>query len=91
MEDGQHITLYVKDGCFRCKFVKLSLDKYDVSYEEVKDESIIEEKEYEQLPIMDVDGKEMEYNQILYWMKEHGLYSPSLLWQTKLEEMYGEQ
>ena len=40
---------------------------------------------------MDVDGKEMEYNQILYWMKEHGLYSPSLLWQTKLEEMYDEQ
>lgn len=73
MELGS-ITLYSKDGCIRCDIVKQMLHKHDILFDEVKDESIIEEKEYEQLPMMEVDGKEMEYNQILYWMKERGIY-----------------
>ena len=73
MEFGT-ITLYSKDGCIRCDLVKQMLNKYNVLFDEVKEESIIEEKEYEQLPMMEVDGKEMEYNQILYWMKERGIY-----------------
>lgn len=73
MEFGS-ITLYSKDGCVRCDIVKQMLYKNNVPFNEIKDESIIEEKEYEQLPMMEVDGKEMEYNQILYWMKERGIY-----------------
>jgi glutaredoxin len=68
------VTLYSKDGCIRCDIVKQMLNNHNVLFDEIKDESIIEEKEYEQLPMMEVDGKEMEYNQILYWMKERGIY-----------------
>ena len=73
MEFGT-VTLYSKDGCIRCDLVKQMLNNHDIPFYEVKDESIIEEKEYEQLPMIEVDGKEMEYNQILYWMKERGIY-----------------
>ena len=73
MELGS-VTLYSKDGCIRCDIVKQMLNNHNVLFDEIKDESIIEEKEYEQLPMMEVDGKEMEYNQILYWMKERGIY-----------------
>ena len=73
MEFGS-ITLYSKDGCVRCDIVKQMLYKSNVPFKEIKYEYIIEEKEYEQLPMMEVDGKEMEYNQILYWMKERGIY-----------------
>ena len=73
MEFGA-ITLYSKDGCIRCNLVKQMLNKHGVPFDEVTDEIIIEQKEYEQLPMMEVDGKEMEYIQILYWLKERGLY-----------------
>lgn len=73
MEFGP-ITLYSKYGCFRCDIVKQMLNSHNVPFDEVTDELIIEQKEYEQLPMMEVDGKEMEYIQILYWLKERGLY-----------------
>lgn len=73
MEFGP-ITLYSKYGCIRCDLVKQMLNNHNVPFDEVTDELIIEQKEYEQLPMMEVDGKEMEYIQILYWLKERGLY-----------------
>lgn len=73
MEFGP-ITLYSKHGCIRCDLVKQMLNSHNVPFDEVTDELIIEQKEYEQLPMMEVDGKEMEYIQILYWLKERGLY-----------------
>lgn len=68
------ITLYSKYGCIRCDLVKQMLNNHNVPFDEVTDELIIEQKEYEQLPMMEVDGTEMEYIQILYWLKERGLY-----------------
>lgn len=73
MEFGP-ITLYSKHGCIRCDLVKQMLNNHNVPFDEITDELIIEQKEYEQLPMMEVDGKEMEYIQILYWLKERGLY-----------------
>lgn len=72
---GRNVILYSTD-CFRCNLVKKMLDTHNVSYEEIKDKQIMIEKDFENAPVLEVDGKVIEeYNLILSWLKENGYYS----------------
>lgn len=71
---GRNVILYSTD-CFRCNLVKKMLDTHNVSYKEIKDKQIMIEKDFENVPVLEVDGKIIEeYNMILLWLKENGYY-----------------
>lgn len=73
--DGKNVILY-STGCTRCGLVKKMLDTHNVSYKEIKDKQIMIEKDFENAPVLEVDGKIIEeYNMILLWLKENGYYS----------------
>lgn len=71
---GRQIILYSND-CKRCNLVKRMLDAHQVEYAEIKDQRIIAEKDFESAPVLEIDGKAMEYQAILTWLRENNYYS----------------
>ena len=69
------IILYSMDGCIRCQLVKQILDLHNVQYIKINDMQVFEEKELENFPVLEVDGKIMEYHAILTWLKQNNYYS----------------
>ena len=69
------IILYSMPECIRCQLVKQMLDAHDVSYTEINDRQVFEAKEIENVPVLEVDGKIMEYHAILTWLKQNNYYS----------------
>ena len=51
------------------------LDAHQVEYAEIKDQRIIAEKDFESAPVLEIDGKAMEYQAILTWLRENNYYS----------------
>lgn len=80
---GEKIILYSSLECIRCKLVKQMLDIHNVQYEEITDKEIMIEKEFDELPMMEVDGKMLSYGPILNWLREHNYYS---LWEDDVDE-----
>lgn len=73
--DERNVILYSTD-CIRCKLIKKMLDAHNVSYQEITDKQIMIEKDFENAPVLEVDGKVIEeYNLILSWLKENEYYS----------------
>lgn len=73
----QHIILYSTD-CPRCKLVKQMLDIHHVPYTEIADKQVILDKDFDSVPVMDINGKIMDYSGILTWLKQNNYYS---LWE----------
>ena len=76
---GRQIILY-STGCTRCKLVKQMLDVHHVEYTEITDRQIIEEKDFDSVPVLEADGKCMEYSELLTWLEQNNYYS---LWEDK--------
>ena len=76
------IILY-STNCIRCRLVKQMLDIHNVSYTEINDQQAFEDKELESFPVLEVDGKIMEYSTILTWLKQNNYYS---LWKENSNE-----
>ena len=74
---GRQIVLY-STGCTRCKLVKQMLDVHHVEYTEITDKQAIEEKDFDSVPVLEVDGKCMEYSELLTWLEQNNYYS---LWE----------
>ena len=73
----QHIILYSTD-CPRCKLVKQMLDIHHVPYTEITDKQAILDRDFDSVPMMDVNGKMMDYSGILTWLEQNNYYS---LWE----------
>ena len=54
------MILYSKDDCLRCVMLKTKLALKGIPFVEVKDESIIDSKGIEFLPVLEVDGELLE-------------------------------
>lgn len=73
MED---IILYSSSTCSRCDSIKRMLDVHKVQYKEIKDnKQLMIDKEIEEYPAIEVDGKILTFGPILTWLEEHGWYS----------------
>lgn len=81
----RHIIIYSFSTCRRCGLVKRMLDVHDVQYEEIiDDKQLMEEKEIENVPALEVDGKVIDnYGDVLIWLRENGYYS---LWKDDENE-----
>ena len=61
------ITLY-STHCPRCCVLEKKLQQKNISYEEVNDVEIMKEKGYLTVPILEVDGKSMDFKAANDWI-----------------------
>ena len=71
---GRVIKLYSTD-CVRCNIVKQMLNTHKVKYKEIHSKEAILDMGFDSAPILEVDGKAMEYHDILIWLEDNGYYS----------------
>ena len=50
------IVLYTTKTCPKCGIVKAKLENKKIEYTSINDESVLEEKGYDLLPVLEVDG-----------------------------------
>ena len=78
------IILYSSSECSRCFWIKKMLDIHNVQYQEVKDNKrLMIDKEIEEYPALEVDGKILTYGPLITWLQEKGWYS---LWEDNEDE-----
>jgi len=63
------VTFY-SNNCPRCKILQQKLDEKGVIYEKVSDINIMRQKGFMSAPMLEVDGKIMDYLQAINWVKE---------------------
>lgn len=61
------ITLYTID-CPKCKILEKKLEQAGVEYEVCKDREIIASKEFDLMPVLDVDGRIMGFGEAVKWV-----------------------
>ena len=54
--------------CPRCNVLEEKLQQIEVDYDEVNDTSIIEQKGYLNVPVLEVDGKSMDFKEAVDWI-----------------------
>lgn len=57
-------------GCPLCKRLKKELDAANIQYELNTDEEIINQLNLEYLPVLEVNGKKLEFSDARNWIKE---------------------
>ena len=54
--------------CPRCNVLEKKLQQKNISYEEVNDVEIMKEKGYLSVPVLEVDGKSMDFKEAVDWI-----------------------
>lgn len=63
------VILY-STGCPKCNILKKKLDAKNVKYDIISDTQIMIEKGLNLLPVLEIDGVEMEYKAAVDWVNE---------------------
>ena len=61
------VVLY-STHCPRCNVLEKKLQQKEVDYDEVNDTSIMEQKGYLNVPVLEVDGKSMDFKEAVDWI-----------------------
>ena len=61
------VVLY-STHCPRCNVLEKKLQQKEVDYDEVNDTSIMEQKGYLSVPVLEVDGKSMNFKEAVDWI-----------------------
>lgn len=64
------ITVYTTH-CPRCKILEKTLASRGVDYTAVEDVDTIVAKGFQMVPMMEVDGKVLDYKEAMFWIKEN--------------------
>ena len=63
------VKLY-STGCPKCKIIKTKLDKANIEYEIISDMNIMLNKGFKSVPMLEVDNKVLNFNEIVSWLSE---------------------
>ena len=63
------VKLY-STGCPKCKIIKTKLDKANIEYEIISDMNIMLNKGFKTVPMLEVDNKVLNFNEIVSWLSE---------------------
>ncbi len=61
------VVLY-STHCPKCSVLEKKLKQKNIPYEEVNDVKIMKEKGYLMLPVLEVDGKSMDFKKAVNWV-----------------------
>ena len=64
------IILY-STGCPMCKVLKSKLNIAGVVYEEINDQETMIQKGFKSAPILEVEGKALNFNEAIGWVKNY--------------------
>lgn len=65
------VTLYTI-GCFSCNVLKDILVQNNISFEENSDRELMINLGFNHLPVLEVDGQRMEYDDAVRWVTNNG-------------------
>lgn len=65
------IILYTID-CPKCKRLEKILEQESVQYEVCRDRGTMEQKGFDFMPVLEVDGQMMNYSEAINWINERG-------------------
>lgn len=65
------VTLYTID-CPKCKILEKKLDQAGIQYDVCKNRGIMEQKGFDFMPVLDVDGQIMDFGEAAKWVNERG-------------------
>ena len=63
------VTLY-STGCPQCNVLKKKLDSKGIPYQENKDREAMQTMNFTRVPVLEVDGKRMEFSEANKWINE---------------------
>lgn len=61
------VNLY-STGCPKCKVLKSKLDNKNIAYNTISDTDIIISKGINTIPVLEVDGKFMDFKEAVDWL-----------------------
>lgn len=64
------MILYTKPSCPLCMVVKTKFRQFGIEFTECQDENKMEELKIDRLPVLETDGKLLEFNDIIKALKE---------------------
>jgi glutaredoxin len=67
----EKIILYSTDTCHRCKMVKQILNIHNVQYVEVTDIDLMKNKCFNEVPMMEINDRTLDYGHIVAWLKKN--------------------
>lgn len=62
--------VYCRPSCFRCKHLKSMLTQNDISFIEEYNIDIMDEKGIDHVPMLEVDGALLNYDEALEWIEK---------------------
>ena len=63
------IILY-STKCPRCLMLEKKLEQHGIDFEEITDTNVMIEKGFTTVPMLEVDGQIMDYNESIKWIME---------------------
>ncbi len=66
------IILYSSDTCGKCKVLKTKLNNKGIKFKTVTDVETMMKKNIDFLPVLDVDGKMMQFEEANEWVNKQG-------------------
>ena len=64
------ITIYTTSTCPKCKILKKKLDDKGIAYEEFNDEDEMQRMGILSVPVMDVDGEQLDFPAAIKYVNE---------------------
>ena len=64
------ITIYTTATCPKCKILKKKLDEKGIEYEEFNDEDEMQRMGILSVPVMDVDGEQLDFPAAIKYVNE---------------------
>lgn len=64
------ITIYTKEGCPKCKILKMKLAQKNIEYKEISDVNLMIDMGIKSAPQMDVDGTMYDFSEAIKYVKE---------------------
>lgn len=61
-------VVFYSTGCPKCKVLEAKLNAKGVEYETESDMKVMEEKEFMSMPMLEVDGKIMNFAAAIAWI-----------------------
>lgn len=65
------VVILYSTGCPKCKILKDKLDVKEITYQVCDDVELIIQKGFKTVPMLEVDGAIMNYNEALIYIKEN--------------------
>lgn len=64
------ITIYTTATCPKCKILKKKMDDKGIAYEEFTDENEMQRMGILSVPVLEVDGEQMDFQQAIKYVNE---------------------